>query len=76
MSWYTNPDSHDHVFKVEQAALEDYRKANSEVPPAIYQNWSRDVPVEWRYRGEGRLEKLRELKKVWDAGGIFTREFL
>ena len=43
---------------------------------ADYQNATREGPIELRYRGKGRLEKLRRLKKEWDASGVFTNQLL
>ncbi|KAH8835021.1 hypothetical protein DL96DRAFT_1702026 [Flagelloscypha sp. PMI_526] len=63
--------------RVVQNDIEEWAKSsNPEIPPATYQNFSRDAPVEHRYRGEERLNKLRMLKKIWDPSGIFTKEFL
>ncbi|RAL03299.1 FAD-binding oxidoreductase [Aspergillus ibericus CBS 121593] len=41
-----------------------------------FQNATRTGPIQRRYRGEARLKKLRQLKRVWDAQGVFTRQLL
>lgn len=41
-----------------------------------YQNATRETPIETRFPGEGRLERLKALKKKWDPDGVFTKEFL
>ncbi|KAL5345640.1 hypothetical protein ACLOAV_009394 [Pseudogymnoascus australis] len=37
-----------------------------------FQNSTRETPIETRFPGEGRLEKLTALKKEWDPLGVFT----
>ena len=41
-----------------------------------YQNGTREDPIERRFRGEERLERLRRLKKLWDPTGVFTTQLL
>ena len=41
-----------------------------------YTNSTRADPIEYRYKGPERLDKLRWLKKKWDSGGVFTKELL
>ncbi|KAI2889713.1 CAZyme family AA7 [Aspergillus niger] len=41
-----------------------------------FQNATRTGPIQRRYRGEARLEKLRQLKREWDPRGVFTRQLL
>ena len=43
---------------------------------ADYQNGTRSGPVELRFRGKDRLERLRQLKKKWDPTGVFTNQLL
>ncbi|KAI1386031.1 uncharacterized protein F4822DRAFT_360734 [Hypoxylon trugodes] len=43
---------------------------------ADFQNGTRTGPIELRFRGAGKLEKLRALKKKWDPTGVFTRQLL
>jgi hypothetical protein len=76
LTWYTNAEAHDEVNRIEQGALKSFREANADAGSATYQNWNRNVPVEWRYRGAERLQKLKDLKRLWDPAGVFTTEFL
>ncbi|KAH8594653.1 hypothetical protein B0O99DRAFT_687431 [Bisporella sp. PMI_857] len=43
---------------------------------AVFPNHTRERSLEQRYRGEGRMIRLRQLKKLWDPEGIFTDHFL
>jgi hypothetical protein len=43
---------------------------------ADFQNGTREGPIELRFRGEGRLEKLKALKESWDPTGVFTAQLL
>lgn len=43
---------------------------------ADYQNETRTGPIELRFRGKERLDRLRQLKKVWDPNGVFTTQLL
>ena len=36
-----------------------------------YTNNTRADPLEWRYKGEERVGRLRGLKGVWDPKGVF-----
>jgi hypothetical protein len=41
-----------------------------------YPSTNRSAPINRRYPGADRLEKLSLLKRKWDPQGVFTREFL
>jgi FAD/FMN-containing dehydrogenase len=41
-----------------------------------YTNTCRDDPIEWRYKGQDRIARLKALKKQWDPTGVFTKELL
>ncbi|QKX56260.1 uncharacterized protein TRUGW13939_03361 [Talaromyces rugulosus] len=41
-----------------------------------FANGTRDDPIERRFRGKEKLDKLRKLKEKWDKSGVFTRQFL
>ena len=41
-----------------------------------FANGTRTGPIELRFRGVGKLEKLRALKREWDPNGVFTRQLL
>lgn len=43
---------------------------------SFYQNFSREAPIEERYRGTERRAKLKVLKQKWDPSGIFTKQLL
>ena len=43
---------------------------------ADFQNGTRTGPIELRFRGEGKVEKLKLLKKQWDPKGVFTKQLL
>lgn len=52
------------------------RSGTEEKDFIAYANGSREDPIEHRYKGLERLEKLRSLKKKWDPLGVFTKELL
>lgn len=73
--WYTAASSHKKVAELNAECIAISRGPDrSEY--ADFQNATRTDPIELRFRGEGKLEKLRMLKKKWDAKGVFTRQFL
>lgn len=41
-----------------------------------YANCGREDPIEYRYKGVERLERLKSLKKKFDPLGVFTKELL
>ncbi|KAI0102015.1 hypothetical protein GGR51DRAFT_528291 [Nemania sp. FL0031] len=43
---------------------------------ADFQNGTRTGPIAWRFRGPGKLEKLKALKRRWDPKGVFTSQLL
>ncbi|KAJ7713557.1 hypothetical protein B0H16DRAFT_1667322 [Mycena metata] len=63
LSWYTSPESHAEVYRIEQEVLSLMRQDQDEEDEAAFQNWTRNEPLRRRYRGAERLEKLRRLKK-------------
>ncbi|KAF8850675.1 FAD-binding domain-containing protein [Acephala macrosclerotiorum] len=52
------------------------QKDQKDEEKALFPNHTRGDNLKYRYRGEERLKKLRELKKTWDPEGVFTRQFL
>lgn len=64
----TCPDAH----AILDAVRADQRKEDY----IDYPNCNRTDPIELRYKGEGRLERLRTLKLKWDPKGVFTRQLL
>jgi hypothetical protein len=58
---------------------EYFEMCQEDLPPsekALFPNHWRGDDVERRFRGEGTLKKLRDLKALWDPEGVFTRQFL
>lgn len=43
---------------------------------AVFQSGTRQGELSLRYRGEGRVAKLKALKKEWDPTGVFTTQLL
>ena len=41
-----------------------------------YTNTSRNDPIEHRYKDAAAVRKLKELKRLWDPDGCFTKELL
>lgn len=48
----------------------------SESAKALFPNHTRIHSLEQRYRGEGRLNKLKKLKEIWDPEGVFTKQLI
>ncbi|KAJ7590272.1 hypothetical protein C8J56DRAFT_859692 [Mycena floridula] len=76
ISWYTDETDYEAVLDIEQLLLSRVREGQPIENRVAYQNWTRAEPIELRYRGTERLEKLKTLKKQWDPKGIYTRELL
>ena len=75
-SWYHDEKSGDKVFDAEQRAINVMRSRQKPTDYIDYPNVNRDDPLERRYRGLGRLAKLRALKKEVDPRGVFTTQLL
>ncbi|KAI9683797.1 MAG: hypothetical protein M1822_005987 [Bathelium mastoideum] len=76
LSWYTDPALHDTLLSFDREAQEIMR--SNTVPEAYiaYTNTSRNDPIEYRYKGDDTVKKLRALKREWDPKGVFTTELL
>ncbi|KAK7711363.1 hypothetical protein SLS64_005386 [Diaporthe eres] len=73
--WYTDAASHAKVAELNAKCIAVSRGPDrSEY--ADFQNATRTGPIEHRFRGEGKLEKLQSLKRTWDPRGVFTRQLL
>lgn len=73
--WYTDAASHQRVAELNAECIAISRGTDrSEY--ADFQNATRTDPIELRFRGEGKVAKLRTLKKTWDPEGVFTRQLL
>lgn len=76
MSWYTDATNHDFVTTIDQKARATMHAGTEEEAFVSYTNTNRQDPVEHRYKGSDRIDRLRALKKQIDPTGVFTREFL
>jgi len=76
LSWYTDPAQHEEIARFDREAQALMRVGTEEKSFVSYTNTTREDPIEYRYKGAERLEKLRELKKKWDPTGLFTKELL
>lgn len=56
-----------------QAAM---RQGSNEDDYISYTNTTRDDPLSYRYKGEQRIQRLQELKRLWDPKGVFTAQLL
>lgn len=73
--WYTDVSSHKRVAELNAECIAISRGPDQS-EYADFPNATRTGPIELRFRGEGKLEKLRLLKRKWDPKGVFTRQFL
>ncbi|PQE18750.1 FAD binding domain containing protein [Rutstroemia sp. NJR-2017a WRK4] len=75
-SWYHSAENHDLVLDFENRAIAAMRVGTDESEFVDYANCNRIDPIERRYRGKERLERLTMLKKKWDPNGVFTKQLL
>lgn len=75
VTWYTDEGSAETAWDWQVEALRIMTDGYEE-GLETFQNSSRETPIESRFPGEGRLEKLTALKKEWDPRGVFTDVFL
>lgn len=73
--WYTDAASHKRVAELNAECIAVSRGTNKS-EYADFQNATRTDPIDLRFRGDGKLEKLRKLKRTWDPEGIFTCQLL
>ena len=76
LCWGVDEEALDYAYEVAEGSREHIRQRQRRDEYSIYGNFSRSAPIQERYKGPGRLEKLRHLKQLWDAEGIFTKELL
>ena len=76
LGWYSDPSQHEKIAQFDREAQEQMRMGTKETAFISYTNTSREDPIEYRYKGEERVKKLKSLKKEWDPTGVFTRELL
>jgi FAD/FMN-containing dehydrogenase len=71
--WFEKKESSTSALAIYDQVLQVVREGQ---PKIDFPNSTRTWPVEWRYRGEGRLARLRAVKQQWDPTGVFTDQFL
>jgi hypothetical protein len=69
-----NSASHAQAEQISKSLFQYFQHDLSE--KALFPNHWRGSPAEARFRGEGTIKRLEELKALWDPEGMFTREFL
>ena len=76
LSWYEDPKNHVYVEIIDKKAQQIGRTGDKEDEFVSYTNTCREGPIEWRYKGQDRIARLKALKKQWDPMGVFTKELL
>jgi hypothetical protein len=75
VTWHTDAKSLDKVSEYDNKCLDLMRSSDQE-SLVSFQNNTRASPIQFRYRGKERLERLKALKKKWDPTGVFTHQLL
>ena len=75
-SWYKDPSQHEKVAQFNSEAIRQMWVGTEEAAYITYTNITRDDPIEYRYRGQERLARLKALKQEWDPKGVFTKQLL
>ncbi|OBU01414.1 hypothetical protein VE01_00618 [Pseudogymnoascus verrucosus] len=70
--WYTEEKSYEAAWEWQVEALRIVTERYEVGETETFQNSQRETPIESRFPGEGRLEKLKTLKREWDPKGVFT----
>ncbi|KAI0159887.1 FAD-binding domain-containing protein [Hypoxylon sp. FL1284] len=73
--WHTDPATQQRVDELNDKSIEIMRGPDR-AEYADFQNGTRTGPIELRFRGEGKVEKLKMLKRKWDPQGVFTTQLL
>ncbi|KAI0386310.1 FAD-binding domain-containing protein [Hypomontagnella monticulosa] len=76
LSWYTDPANHELVASMDMKAQAAMREGTQQETFVSYTNTTREGPLEYRYKGAERLQRLKALKKEFDPTGVFTKELL
>jgi len=76
LSWWVDPNQGEKVLQFDKKAQALMRKGVAEKDFCSHTNTTRTDPLEYRYKGEGTIAKLKALKLQWDPKGIFTKELL
>ena len=74
--WHKNPENVAEAQRHLERAIAAMR-AHQELTDFVdFANSPRTGPIEHQYQGKARLERLSEIKRSWDATGLFGQEFL
>ncbi|CAJ2510609.1 Uu.00g062340.m01.CDS01 [Anthostomella pinea] len=76
LCWASEEEAVDYAHEIAEESMRHIRRNQPKYQFSIYGNFSRIAPLEQRYKGAERLEKVRGLKLKWDPNGVFTNEFL
>lgn len=76
LSWASDEESVNSAAVIVEEVMDHVRRNQPKEKYSFYQNFSREIPIEQRYKGAERLEKLKDLKKIWDPQGVFTKQLL
>lgn len=69
--------SHNAAVQSAKAYLDMCQDDLLESEKALFPNhWRGTDDIVRRFRGDGTVKKLKELKAVWDPEGVFTKQFL
>lgn len=63
-------------FEYAESVMAVFRNSQSKQDYSPFLNHTRTVPIEQRFRGREVLNRLMELKKLWDPNGVFTDQLL
>lgn len=73
--WHTEAQNRQRVDELNDQSIALMRGTDSS-EFADFQNGTRTGPIAWRFRGPGKLDKLKALKRKWDPKGVFTNQLL
>ncbi|KAI0972264.1 hypothetical protein F4678DRAFT_471811 [Xylaria arbuscula] len=73
--WHTEVQNRQRVDELNDQSIALMRGTDSS-EFADFQNGTRTGPISWRFRGPGKLEKLKALKRKWDSNGVYTNQLL
>ena len=74
--WHTDPKNRSIIDAYNERSIATMRSSQNKADWVDYQNNTRIGPLERRYRGKERLDRLIRLKKIWDPTGVFTDQLL
>ncbi|KAH7382520.1 hypothetical protein DE146DRAFT_623490 [Phaeosphaeria sp. MPI-PUGE-AT-0046c] len=73
--WYKNDASGAKVDEYNEQAIRLMR-GTDQSKYVDFQNATRTGPVALRFRGDGKVERLRAMKRKWDPEGVFCKQLL